>query len=116
MLQIIWLAVVVFLVVAFWKIFVKAGQPGWACLVPFYNFYVMTLKIAGLPLMWFIFCFIPILNIVAMFKIYIELAKKFGKGVGFGVGLVFLSFIFAPILGFGDAKYLGEAPPAAPAQ
>ena len=57
----------------------------------------------------------PILNIIAIFKIYIEMAKMFGKETAFAIGMIFLGFIFIPILGFGDAKFQGEVPPAAPA-
>jgi hypothetical protein len=110
------LAVCVLMIVASWKVFVKAGQPGWACIVPFYNMYIMSVKMAGLEIMWFIFLFIPILNIVAIFKIYIALAKNFGKTAGFGVGMVFLGIIFFPILAFSDAKFSGEAAPAVPAE
>jgi hypothetical protein len=72
-------------------------------------------KMAGLEIMWFIFLFIPILNIVAVFKIYIALAKAFGKTTGFAIGMIFLSIIFFPILAFSDATYGGAPAPTAPA-
>jgi hypothetical protein len=101
---IIYLALIVFVIAGIWKTFEKALQPGWACLIPFYNYYIMS-KIGGVKNWWFIF--IPILNIYIVFVIMIAIAKSFGKDAGFGIGLVFLGFIFFPILGFGDASYLG---------
>jgi hypothetical protein len=87
-------------------IFRKAGQPLWAGFVPLYNTYIV-LKIIGRPGWWLILFFIPIVNIVIGIIVYFDLAKSFGKGVGFGLGLFFLSFIFIPILAFSDAQYLG---------
>jgi predicted permease len=100
------LAVVVFLIAAMWKIFEKAGQPGWAAIVPIYNFYVL-LKIVGKPGWWLLLFFIPIVNYIYIIWTYNMLSKSFGKEEGFTVGLVFLGIIFFPILGFGDARYLG---------
>lgn len=91
-----------------WKAFEKAGQPGWAAIVPFYNIYILT-KIAGKPGWWVLLYLIPVVNIVIAVMLSIEVAKKFGKGTGFGVGLALLGFVFWPILGFGDAKYQGNA-------
>ncbi len=98
------LAIGIIVVAGFWKVFTKAGQPGWACIVPFYNIYVM-LQIANKPTWWLVLCFIPIANIVALVLINIGIAEKFGKSAGFGVGMALLSFIFVPMLGFGDAQY-----------
>lgn len=99
-------AVAVFLIAAVWKVFTKAGQPGWAAVVPIYNTIVM-LKIAGKPLWWLLLLLIPLVGLVFLILAFISVAKNFGKGTGFGVGLAFLSFIFFPILGFGDARYQG---------
>ena len=96
--------VVVFMLVTMWKLFVKAGRPGWACLIPFYNAYVM-IKIAGKPGYWLALMFIPFLNIVLEIMVLVGIANKFGKGGGFAVGLIFLPFIFFPILAFGSATY-----------
>ena len=101
---IIYLGLIVFVIASIWKTFEKAGQPGWACIVPFYNYYIMA-QIGGVKNWWLIF--IPIVNIYIVFVIKIALAKSFGKETGFGIGLVFLGLIFFPILGFGDAKYIG---------
>ena len=89
-----------------WKVFVKAGKPGWACLVPFYNIWVM-LQIADRPGWWLILLFIPLVNLIVAILVSVSIANRFGKGTGFGLGLAFLGFIFYPILGFGDAEYLG---------
>jgi Family of unknown function (DUF5684) len=105
---VIYLAVIIVEFVAFWKIFVKAGQPGWAGIIPIYNWWVM-LKIVGRPGWWFILFLIPIVNIVILIIVYNDLSKSFGKTAGFTVGMIFLGFIFFPILGFGDARYLGPA-------
>ena len=109
-LLIFWLismAISVFTLVCMWKVFKKAGKPGWAAIVPIYNIIVM-LEITELPMWYIALFFVPIANIYAMFKIYIEFAKKFGKSAGFGVGLIFLSPIFLGILAF-DKKvnYVG---------
>ena len=100
------LAVVVFIIAAMWKIFEKAGQPGWAAIVPIYNCYVL-LKIVGKPGWWLLLFLIPIVNYVFIIWTYNMLSKSFGKEEGFTVGLVLLGIVFFPILGFGDAKYLG---------
>ncbi len=100
------LVIAVIAVVALWKMFTKAGEPGWAAIVPIYNL-VVLLKIAGKPLWWIILLIIPFVNIVVGIIVAISLAKAFGKGVGFGVGLIVLPFIFYPILGFGSAAYVG---------
>lgn len=101
------LAIVFFLIASVWKVFTKAGQPGWASIVPIYNAYIL-LKIAGKPGWWLLLLFIPLVNIVIGIIVAIDLAKSFGKGAGFGVGLAFLGFIFYPILGFGSATYQGS--------
>lgn len=90
--------------VAKWQIFTKAGQPGWASLVPFYHKYKM-LEIASMPLWAFIVAFVPGLGISITFITRIRLAKAFGKGEGTGLLLFFFPIIMFPILAFGDSKY-----------
>ena len=102
----IWLAFVVFIIAAMWKVYEKAGQPGWAAIIPIYNFYIM-LKIGGKPGWWLLMLLIPFVNIVFLIWTYNMISKSFGKDEGFTAGLIFLGFIFWPILGFGSAKYLG---------
>ena len=99
-------AFVVFIIAAMWKVFEKAGQPGWAAIIPIYNIYIMT-KIAGKPGIWTLFCIIPIVNYVFMIWLTNMISKSFGKDEGFTAGLILVGFIFWPILGFGSAKYLG---------
>ena len=98
----------VVLIASLWKVFTKAGEPGWAAIIPIYNFIVM-LKIAGKPLWWIVLFLIPFVNFIAMILVSIAIAKNFGKGAGFGLGLAFLGFIFFPILGFGSAQYNRQA-------
>jgi hypothetical protein len=105
---IVGLLVAVLLIVALWKIFTKAGQPGWASLIPIYNIYIWC-KIVGRPGWWVILMLIPFVNFIIAIILCIDLAKSFGNGVGFGVGLAFLGIIFFPILGFGSAQYQGPA-------
>jgi len=105
---IICLALMVVMVIAMWKVFTKAGQPGWAAIVPIYNLIVM-LQIIGRPLWWVFLCLIPLVNLVVGIIVVIDLARSFGKDVGFAIGLLLLGFIFYPILGFGSARYLGPA-------
>ncbi len=105
---IIGLLVALLMIVAMWKIFVKAGQPGWASIIPIYNLYVWC-KIVGRPGWWIILMLIPFVNIIVGIVLCIDMAKSFGKGAGFGIGLAFLGIIFLPILGFGSAQYLGAA-------
>jgi len=100
----IWLATAVFFIVVMWKVFEKAGQPGWGVLIPIYNIY-LTLKIAKRPGWWLLLFLIPVVNLVIAIMIHFDIAKNFKKSVGFGFGLLFLGFIFYPILAFGDAKY-----------
>jgi hypothetical protein len=110
---IIELALIVLIVAGLWKTFTKAGKPGWAAIVPIYNL-IILLEIAEKPLWWILLFLIPCVNLVFSIIVHIEVAKKFGKSAGFGVGLALLGFIFFPILGFGEAKYLGGAGPVVP--
>ena len=100
------LAVVVFIYAALWKIFVKAGRPGWEAIIPIYNTYIL-LKIVGKPWWWILLFLIPIVNLIYAIWMYNMLSKSFGKDEAFTVGLLLLSIVFLPILGFGSAKYLG---------
>lgn len=104
---VIGLAVGILVIVSLWMIFKKAGKPGWASIVPIYNIIVL-IQIVGLPLWYLVLLIIPFANIYAIFKIYIELAHKFGKSTGFGVLSVFFSEICLPILAFDkNATYKG---------
>ncbi|MEG2219710.1 MAG: DUF5684 domain-containing protein [Muribaculaceae bacterium] len=96
--------IILFMIICAWIIYEKAGKPGWASIIPFYNCVVM-LKIVGKPTWWLILLFIPVVNAVISIIISLRLATSFGKGTGFAIGLIFLPFIFYPILAFGNAKY-----------
>jgi Family of unknown function (DUF5684) len=106
-----YIALIIFMVVVYWKIFEKAGQPGWASIVPFYNTYVLIVNILQMPPIWFWLLLVPCANIVVLlilvFMIPFKLAEKFGKDTGFAIGLLLLGIIFLPILAFGDARYRG---------
>jgi hypothetical protein len=103
-LTICWLVVVLLIVISMWKIFVKAGKPGWAAIIPIYNIIVL-LEIAGKPLWWFILLLIPFVNLIVAIIMLVAVARNFGKGVGFAIGMLLLPFIFYPMLAFVDAKY-----------
>jgi len=103
---IFYVGVLVLTIAGMWAVFVKAGQPGWAVIVPIFNLYVLC-KVAGKPGWWVILCLLPIINLVITAIVAIDLAKAFGKGTGFGMGLWLLSPIYYPILGFGSAQYQG---------
>lgn len=97
-------------IVAMWKLFTKAGKPGWASIIPIYNVVVMF-QIVGINPWLIILMFVPIVNFFAILVLAImmcsRLAKAFGKSTGFAIGLFFLNTIFILILGLGDSKYNG---------
>lgn len=102
----LWLAVVVVVIAGTWKTFEKAGEPGWAAIIPIYNVYVM-LKIGNNEWWWMLVMLVPIVNLYAYYKMSKGIAEAFGEGLGFALGLMFLSFIFFPLLDFGDYSYQG---------
>jgi hypothetical protein len=93
-------------IAGWWMIFVQANEEGWKAIIPFYNIYVL-LKIVGREGWWLILFLIPIVNFIVWIIVSLDLAKSFGKSGAFAVGLIFLPFLFAPILGFGSATYQG---------
>ncbi|HSE29680.1 MAG TPA: DUF5684 domain-containing protein [Candidatus Saccharimonadales bacterium] len=102
---IFYLAFIIFMIVSVWKVFVKAGKPGWASIVPFYNIWVL-LEVANRPGWWLILYFIPLVNIVIHFIVSIDVAKAFGKDGAFGFFLIgIFGFIGYPIIAFGKASY-----------
>ena len=103
---VVWLALVIVIIAGMWKTFEKAGEPGWACIIPIYNVIVL-LRVAGKPLWWILLMLVPLANLIVAILVSIAVAENFGKSAGFGIGLAFLGFIFYPILGFGDARYQG---------
>jgi hypothetical protein len=106
----VWLILVILPIVGMWKTYSKAGQPGWAAIIPIYNLIVL-LQIVGRPIWWFILMLIPVVNIVIAIIVFVELAKCFGKGIGFAIGLFLLAPIFFLILGFGSAQYTAPTNP-----
>jgi hypothetical protein len=106
--MVLWLAIVILMIAAMWKVFEKAGKPGWAAIVPIYNLFVLC-EIAGKPAWWGILLLIPFVNIVVAIIVVLAVAKNFGKGAGFGIGLLLLAPIFYPMLAWGDARYQPQA-------
>jgi hypothetical protein len=103
------------MIISQWVIYTKAGKPGWAILVPIYNFIVM-LQIVGRPWYHMFFLLIPIYNIIFAIQVIHGLSKSFGKDAGFTVGLIFLGIIFYPMLAFSKSiQYVGPGGVAAPA-
>ena len=98
--------VAVFAIVCMWKIFSKAGQPGWASLIPFYNNYVLF-EIAWGNGLLFLLLFVPVANFVVMIILWVKLSQSFGYSAAFAIGLLFLPVIFLPILAFGNNRYIG---------
>jgi hypothetical protein len=105
---IIYLAIIVAVVAGWWQIFTKAGEAGWKAIIPIYNI-VVLLEIVGRETWWVILFLIPIVSFVMWIIVALDLAKSFGRGTGFGIGLAFLSPIFGLILGFGSDTYRGPA-------
>ena len=103
---IIYLAIVVLEIAAMWKVFAKAGQPGWGAIIPIYNIYLLC-KVGGKPGWWTILFLIPIVNIVLAILVWHGVSTNFGHGAGFTVGLILLGLIFVPVLGFGSSAYRG---------
>jgi len=100
---IIWL---IFQTIALWKVFEKAGEAGWKSLIPFYNLYI-TFRIAWGKGWMFLWLIVPLVNLIFLLMLPFKMARAFGKGTGFGLGLLFLGPIFYLILGFGDSRYVG---------
>ncbi len=112
----IMMALNLLIIVGLWKVFSKAGKPGWASLIPFYNAIVL-LEIVKRPLWWIVLMLIPLVNLAVSIVLCLDLAKQFKKGPGYGIGLALLPYVFIPMLGFGSAEYVdavdGSAAPLA---
>ena len=104
------LAIVLLMVASMWKVFQKAGEPGWAAIIPLYNI-VVLLKIAGKPVWWFLLFLIPLVNLVVAIIVTLSLAKNFGKSAGFAFGLLLLAPVFYPMLAWGDSRYQPTSTP-----
>ncbi|WP_232541015.1 DUF5684 domain-containing protein [Spirosoma endbachense] len=99
-----WLVITGVLITALWKTFEKAGEPGWASIVPIYNTLTL-LRIVDKPWWWVFLLIIPFVNIVVLIWVLNLLGKRFGKSEAFTIGLLFLPFIFYPKLAWGDATF-----------
>ena len=116
----VWVMVIIMLILSFavmavvlaslWRIFTKAGKPGWAALIPIYNT-VVLMQVIGRPEWWVLLLFVPFVNIYVAIVSALELAKSFCKSTGFGVLTIFFPVIMYPILGFGPSQYLGPVAP-----
>ncbi len=104
MMTIIGIITTIMAIAGTWKMLNKAKLPGWGVLIPFYNIYLF-IKLAGRPGRWFLLLLVPFVNIIIGLILNFDIAKRFGKGFGYGLGVLFLYPIFSMILGFGDAKY-----------
>ncbi len=102
---IVYLAFIVLMIASMWKIFEKAGQKGWTAIIPILNIFVL-IKVVHKELWWIVLFIIPCVSIVAWVIVAFDLAKAYGKGAGYGLGLIILPFLFMPILGFGSSQYV----------
>lgn len=111
--NLVFLALAVLIIASMWKVFTKAGRPGWAAIIPIYNAYTL-IKVAGRPGWWVLLTLIPVVNFIISIIVAIDVAKAFGKDAAFGIlGLWLFSFVGYPMLAFGDATYNGPAAVAA---
>lgn len=92
-------------VIAWWRIFSKAGEPGWKSLIPFYNLFILV-RIADQNGWKALLFLVPVVGEVYAVLLQFRLAQAFGKGLGFGFGLLFLNTVFLYLLAFGDARYV----------
>lgn len=102
------LAIGIVVLIGMWRVYTKAGKPGWATLIPIYQLLVL-MEIVGRPGWWVLLMLVPFVNVIIGILVMIDLAKSFGKGTGYGLGLIFLAPIFLIHLGFSDARYQGPA-------
>lgn len=103
-----YLIVIIIILASYWKIFVKAGRPGWEGIIPIYNWFKL-MEIIGRPVWWVILLLIPCVNIIVLVIVSIDLAKSFGKEMVWGIGIFLIPIIFLPMLAFGDAQYKGPS-------
>ncbi len=92
--------------IGMWKLYEKAGEKGWKCLIPIYNNYILYEIVYGNGWKYFL-TFVPVLNIVMPIALVFRIAEVFGKGTEYGVGLLFIPYIFILILAFDESEYQG---------
>ena len=100
------LAIYVLAIIGFWKMFEKAGEPGWKALIPIYNLYILF-KIAWGNGILFLLLFVPAANFIILIMLQFKVARAYGQGDAYAFGLIFLPYIFYLVLGFGDSEYVG---------
>jgi hypothetical protein len=105
---VVMVALLVLMIASMWTIFTKAGQPGWAAIIPIYNI-VVFMEIIRKPWWWLFLWMIPYIGIIWTIWGWNLMVKSFGKEEGFTIGVIFLGFIFIPILAFGDSQYIGPS-------
>jgi Family of unknown function (DUF5684) len=103
---VVYIAIIAVMIVSMWKLFAKAGKPGWAYIIPIYNIIVM-LEIVKRPTWWIILLFIPFVNAIVGIIIMIDFVKAFGKPASHFFLMLFFGIIYLPYLAFSDAKYVG---------
>lgn len=103
---VLYFGILILIIASMWKIFTKAGKPGWAAIIPIYNLIVL-LEIVNKPVWWIILLLIPFVNFIILIILVHRLSLSFGQGVGMTLVLIILPFVGYPMLGFGSAKYVG---------
>jgi hypothetical protein len=103
---VLYLGFIVLILASMWKIFAKMTQPGWYGIIPIFNYCVIA-KQSGKDWWWGLLPLLPCIGIIFLIILWNELSKLFGKGVGYTIGIIFLPFIFLPMLAFGSAEYQG---------
>lgn len=104
----LYIAAIVAFIAGLWMVFTKAGEDGWKAIIPIWNILVL-LKIVGREWWWIILMLIPIVGFVIWIIVALDLAKSYGRGTGFGIGLIIFPYIWSLILGFGSDTYRGPA-------
>jgi hypothetical protein len=103
----IYIAIIALVIASYWKVFQKAGRPGWESIIPIYNLWILNKEIAKGEVLHFVLCIIPCVNIVGLVLVNLKVAERFGKSQGFGIGMALLPFVFYPMLAFGEDQYQG---------
>ena len=102
---IVLIATVFLTIASMWRLFAKAGEPGWKCIVPIYGA-VVLLRLVGRPWWWLVLMLVPVVNLIPSIMLCFDIAKAYGKGAGTGLGVLLLGPIFIMWLAFGDAQYV----------
>jgi len=108
----LYIAAIVAFVAGLWMVFTKAGEDGWKAIIPIWNVLIL-LKIVGREWWWIILMLIPIVGFIVWIIVALDLAKSYGRGTGFGIGLIIFPYIWTIILRFGSDTYRGPAAKAA---